>query len=59
MSALSGAVQSVIRCGRAVGTLATGVVLGSLVGLGVAGYSSAAITPGCAALGGTVAYFKS
>ncbi|MBX3172732.1 MAG: hypothetical protein KF760_35370 [Candidatus Eremiobacteraeota bacterium] len=44
--------------GRAVGTVATGLALGSLVGLGVAGHSGAAITLGAAALGGVVAYFK-
>lgn len=45
--------------GRAVGTVATGVALGSLVGLSVAGHSGAAIALGSAALGGTIAYFKS
>lgn len=45
--------------GRAVGTIATGVALGTIAGLSVAGYNGAAITLGAAALGGTVAYFKS
>lgn len=44
--------------GRAVGTVATGLALGSLVGLGVAGHSGAYITLGAAALGGVVSYFK-
>lgn len=44
--------------GRAVGTVAAGLALGGLVGLGVAGHSGAYITLGAAALGGAVAYFK-
>lgn len=44
--------------GRAVGTVAAGLALGGLVGLGVAGHSGAYITLGAAALGGAVAFFK-
>ena len=44
--------------GRAVGTIATGVALGSLVGLGLAGHSGAYLTLGAAALGGAISYFK-
>ncbi|MBN9418843.1 MAG: hypothetical protein J0I12_25550 [Candidatus Eremiobacteraeota bacterium] len=44
--------------GRAAGTVATGLALGGLVGLGIAGHSGAYLTLGAAALGGTIAYFK-
>lgn len=46
------------KVGRAVGTVATGLALGGLVGLGVAGHSGAYLTLGAAALGGTIAFFK-
>ena len=45
--------------GRAAGTILTGLALSSVVGLSIAGYSGAAVTLGCAAAGGAVAYFKS
>lgn len=46
------------NAGRAVGTVAAGLALGGLVGLGVAGHSGAYITLGAAAIGGAVSYFK-
>lgn len=45
--------------GRAIGTVGTGVMLGTFAGLGVAGYHGAAVAATCAAVGGAVAYFKS
>lgn len=45
--------------GRAVGTIGTGVLLGTVVGAGVAGWNGAAIALGAGAIGGVVAAVNS
>lgn len=45
--------------GRAIGTVGTGVVLGTVVGAGVAGWNGAAIALGAGAIGGGLAYINS
>jgi len=45
--------------GRAIGTVGTGVALGTIVGAGIAGWNGAAIALGAGAIGGGLAFINS